>query len=89
MTAKQNLGDFAKLLAKPHTSGRQFDLVHAGHRATVNTDEMRVRRVMVIVFGDQFESPNSIAEFGSPQQAGGGHIVKVAKYGCFIDTQIL
>lgn len=38
MSAKQDFGDFSKLLTQPHASCGQFNFIHAGYRAAVNAN---------------------------------------------------
>ena len=65
----------------------EFDVTQAGHLATFDADEVRVSGVSPLPFAEQFKTPDSVAKFGSSQQACFGHVVECAKSGGFIDAR--
>ena len=67
MAPKQDFGHLAKSFSYLFTAGCQFDFINAGNIATVDTDEVRVRSAVLVVFADHLKPPNMISQLGPAQ----------------------
>ncbi|EMI58047.1 hypothetical protein RSSM_00566 [Rhodopirellula sallentina SM41] len=85
MPAKQDFSDFTKLLAGPLTSRGQLDVVQTGNGTAIDAQKVRMPAVMFLI--DRFESPDVVANFGSPKQPSIHHVIQIAENGGLVHTE--
>lgn len=87
MSADQDFRDFTDRSHRLHGRFRQFELMQAGHAATVDTNEMRMLTTIRMRIVSQLKAPDVIAQFFSSHEACFNKIGEIPQHSRFIEAK--